>query len=88
MSWAVRLSKEAEKQLRRLPRDRQEQMRRSIDEMEEDPQKGDVRHIKSGRFRCALRKREGSYRIIFSIDPANHLVEIAAVLLREEKTYR
>ena len=88
MSWTFRFSKDATKQFRRLPRDRQEQLGRAIDEMKDDPLKGDVRPVKSGKFAGALRRREGRYRIIFSLDPAHRLVEIAAILLRTEQTYR
>jgi mRNA-degrading endonuclease RelE of RelBE toxin-antitoxin system len=88
MSWTSRFSKEAVKQLRQLPRDRREQLVQAIEEMEEDPLRGDVRPVKSGRFRCALRKRVGRYRIIFSLDPAKRLIEIAVILIRDEKTYR
>jgi mRNA-degrading endonuclease RelE of RelBE toxin-antitoxin system len=88
MSWTSRLSKEAAKQFRRLPRDRQEQLAQAIEEMEEDPLRGDVRPLKSGRFRGALRKRVGRYRIIFSLDPEKRLIEIASILTRSEKTYR
>lgn len=88
MSWTSKLSKEAAKELCRLPRDRQEQLSKAIEEMKEDPLKGDVRPIKSGKFKGALRKRVGRYRIVFSLDPSEGLVEIAAILIRTEKTYR
>jgi len=88
MSWSYRFSKEAAKQLRQLPRDRQLQLGQAIDEMKDDPLRGDVLPIKSGKFKGALRKRVGRYRIIFSLDPSQGLVEVAAILLRTEKTYR
>lgn len=87
MSWTCRLSKDAAKQLRRLPKDRQRQIAKAIDEMEEDPLKGDVRPIKGGRFKGALRKRVGRYRIIFSLESSERVVEIAAILTRTERTY-
>jgi mRNA-degrading endonuclease RelE of RelBE toxin-antitoxin system len=71
-----------------LPKDRQEQIRHAIDDMSQDPLRGDVLPIKSGTFKGALRKRVGRYRIIFSLDPSQRLVEIAAILLRTEKTYK
>ncbi len=88
MSWGLKLSKEAAKEFRHLPRDRQEQLATAIEEMEEDPLRGDVRPIKSGRFKGALRKRVGSYRIIFSLNPKERVVKIAAILIRDEKIYR
>ena len=88
MSWACRLSREAEKQLRGLPQERQKQLAQAIDEMEHDPTSGDVRPLKSGKFKGALRKRVGRYRIVFALDPSEKCIEIAAILTRTESTYR
>jgi mRNA-degrading endonuclease RelE of RelBE toxin-antitoxin system len=88
MSWACSLSRQAAKQLRSLPRDRVGQVACAIDEIGEDPTLGDVRPIKSGRFKGALRKRVGVYRIVYSIDPPARKVDIAAILVRSETTYR
>ena len=88
MSWTCRLSKDAVKQLRRLPRDRRQQLAQAIEEMAEDPTGGDVRPIKSGKFKGALRKHVERHRIIFSIDTTASSVEIAAILARTGATYR
>ncbi len=88
MSWACSLSRVAAKQLRGLPRDRQAQIARAVEEMEKDPTLGDVRPIKSGKLRGALRKRVGPYRIIYSVDPKAQRVDIAAILARDGATYR
>jgi mRNA-degrading endonuclease RelE of RelBE toxin-antitoxin system len=88
MSWICNLSNETVKQLRRLPRDRQRLIYQAIEEMKEEPLKGDVRPIKSGKFQGSMRKRVGQYRIIFSIDQSKHLIEIPAILIRSENTYR
>ena len=56
--------------------------------MTENPVQGDVRPIKSGKFKGAFRKRVGRYRIIFSVDAAAHRIDIAAILPRTDKTYR
>lgn len=88
MSWDYRIAKEARKQLLSLPKDRQEQLARAIEDMREDPLRGDVLPIKSGKFKGALRKRVGRYRVIFALDTRQRLIEIAAILLRTERTYR
>ncbi len=88
MSWTVRLAKDAARYLKRLPRDRRGRLVEALNELEEDPRKGDVRPIKSGRFKGALRKRVGRYRIIFRVNPEERLVEVAAILPRGETTYR
>ena len=88
MSWDLRLSNEASKELRRLPRDRQEQVGQALDEMRDDPLRGDVLPIKSGKLQGLLRKRVGRYRVVFFLNPPERLIEVAAILLRSEKTYR
>ena len=75
-------------QFRRLPRDRREQMSQAVDEMGKDPLQGDVMPVKSGKFRGTLRKRVGRYRVIFALDSAKRQIEVAAILLRSESTYR
>ena len=88
MSWACSLSRIAAKQLRGLPRDRQALIARAIEEMEKDPTLGDVRPIKTSKLRGALRKRVGPYRIVYSVEPTTHRVDIAAILVRGGATYR
>ena len=88
MTWECRLSKEAEKDFRHLPRDRQEQLGQAIDQMARDPLAGDVRRIKGGRFQGAMRKRVGRHRTVFSLDSNARVVSIAAILTRSEKAYR
>jgi len=87
MNWICSLSRQATKHLRGLPRNRQEQLARAIEEMEKDPTTGDVRPIKSGKFKGSLRKRVGRYRIVFLLDLSARRVEIAAILTRTGKTY-
>ena len=87
MTWTCRLSKQAAKQLRGLPQDRRKQIGSAIEEMERDPTNGDVRPIKSGKFKGTLRKRVGRYRIIFSLDQAARMVDVAAIIVRTGKTY-
>ena len=88
MNWTVRLSRDAAKQLQRLPKDRQRQVLQALNEMADDPYRGDVIRIQSGRFKGVLRKRVGRLRLIFSVDPQQKVVAVAAVLQRSEGTYR
>ena len=88
MNWTVNISREAAKHMRRLPGDRRDQLSRAFEGMGLDPLQGDVVPIKSGKFKGALRKRVGRYRIIFVLDSSNRQVEIGAVLTRSEKTYQ
>ena len=88
MSWRAELSDAAERQLKRLPRDIQARIARAIDEIEADPFRGDVIPLKGRRWQGRYRKRVGRYRIIFIPNHAERLVEISAILLRNEQTYR
>jgi mRNA-degrading endonuclease RelE of RelBE toxin-antitoxin system len=88
MSWRAELSNNAERHLARLPCDAQRRMARAIDELEVDPFRGDVIPLKGRRWQGRYRKRVGRYRIIFSLDHDHQIVAIAAILLRDESTYR
>jgi mRNA-degrading endonuclease RelE of RelBE toxin-antitoxin system len=88
MSWTIELSAAAEKDLKKLPRDRQARLEWAIDEMEEDPFGRDVKPLKGPQWKGRYRKRVGAYRIIFTVDHKTKRVAISAILLRSEKTYR
>ena len=88
MAWAVELSAGAEKDLKRLPRDRQARIAHAIDEMEENPLAGDVKALQGPEWKGRYRKRVGPYRIIFRVDHKVKAVAISAILIRSGKTYR
>ena len=88
MSWHAELSDAAERQLKRLPRDVGQRMGRAIDDLEADPFRGDVIPLKGRRWQGRYRKRVGRYRIIFALHQAERIVEVSAILLRDEGTYR
>lgn len=88
MTWHVELSEAAERQLARLPITVQRHIARAIDALEADPFRGDVIPLKGRRWRGRYRKRVGRYRIIFVLHHDSHIVEISAILLRDEHTYR
>ena len=88
MTWAVELSAAAEKDLKRLPRDRQARIERAIDELEENPFAGDVKALQGPEWKGRYRKRVGPYRIIFTVDRKVSAVAVSAILIRSEKTYR
>ncbi len=88
MTWAVELSATAEKDLKRLPRDRQARIERAIDELEENPFAGDVKALQGSDWKGRYRKRVGPYRIVFMIDRKASAVAVSAILIRSQKTYR
>ncbi len=88
MNWDVRLSKTAARQLSKAPRNYQDLILERLDEMAENPFGGDVKPLKGVQWQGRYRKRVGPWRIIFIPHQRERLVEIAAILLRSEKTYR
>ena len=86
--WTIRLAPEATRQLSALPRDHQVTIGRAIDRMRQDPFQGNVQPLKGRRWHGRYRKRVGRYRLIFIPFHQQHIVEISAILLRDEKTYR
>ena len=88
MIWKIRLSKDAARQLSRLPQTQQLLIRERLREMRDDPMRGDVIPLKGRQWHGWYRKRVGRYRIIFVPHHDTHVVEIFAILLRDEHTYR
>ena|SRR5689334_2563383 len=58
MAWAVELSRDAEKELGRLPRDVQKRIERAIDEMESDPFRSNVKALKGPEWKGRYRKKD------------------------------
>jgi mRNA interferase RelE/StbE len=87
MNWSVRLAKEAEKQLKKLPADRQELILKHLQSMREDPFRENVKPLK-GKWKGRYRKRVGQYRIIFTPLHKERIVDVLLILVRSEKTYK
>jgi mRNA-degrading endonuclease RelE of RelBE toxin-antitoxin system len=90
MRFRVELSTEAQKQLAGFPRDVRERMERAIDELEEkdDSQWTNIKALQGPQWKGRLRKRVGSYRIIFRKYPERGALEISAILIKSKDTYR
>ena len=88
MTWTVRVHDEAAKQLRAIPPDRRKRILDDIVVFEEDPFQGLVKALKGKAHKGKYRKVSGRYRIIFKLIHATHTVEVLAILLRNEATYR
>jgi AbrB family looped-hinge helix DNA binding protein len=59
-----------------------------VSAFEEDPFRGLVKPLKGKEHRGKYRKVSGRYRIIFKPIHTTRTVEVLAILLRNEKTYR
>ncbi len=88
MSWIVWLSKDAASQLKVLPQDQQVLIRGRLREMREDPFRGDVIALKGKKWHGRYRKRAGRYRVIFIVHQRERVIEVSAIVLRNEGTYR
>jgi mRNA-degrading endonuclease RelE of RelBE toxin-antitoxin system len=83
MTWIVHIHDAAARQLKAIPPDRRVRILDDIAAFEEDPFRSLVKPLKGKDHKIS-----GRYRIIFKpIHPTN-TVEVLAVLLRNEKTYR
>lgn len=87
-SWKIILAPQAEDQLANLPRKQQQLICKAIERMCEDPFSGDVRALQGKRWKGRYRKRVGQYRLVFIPYHTQRQLEISAILLRSEKTYR
>ena len=88
MKWNIRLARDAVRQLEKVPRDYQTVLRKKLREMAEDPFRGDVVPLKGTKWQGRYRKRVGRYRIIFIVHQNERIVDVTAILVRDEKTYR
>jgi mRNA interferase RelE/StbE len=88
MTWHVRLAKEAAKQLKKLPSPQQELILKHLSEMSEDPYRGDVKPLHGKQWKGRYRKRVGNYRIIFTLLHKERIIEVSAILVRSERTYK
>lgn len=88
MKWSIRLAKQAARQLEKVPRDYHALLLKKLRETAEDPFRGDVVPLKGKEWRSYYRKRVGRYRIIFRPYQSDHIVDVLAILARDEKTYR
>jgi mRNA-degrading endonuclease RelE of RelBE toxin-antitoxin system len=88
MNWRVIVHREAAKQLSAIPPDRRERILHDIDELADDPFRGLVKPLRGEAHRGHYRKVSGRYRVIFKPTHPSRTVEVLAVLLRNERTYK
>jgi mRNA-degrading endonuclease RelE of RelBE toxin-antitoxin system len=87
MSWTVHVHDEVARQLKGIPPDRRKRILDDVFALEEDPFRGLVKPLKGKEHKGKFRKVSGRYRIIFKLIHATHIVEVLAILLRNERTY-
>jgi mRNA-degrading endonuclease RelE of RelBE toxin-antitoxin system len=85
MKWALILTNPARRALRDVPRPDIDQIDAALEEMRNDPYSGDIKFLK-GADRT-LRRRIGSWRVLFEVHPDREIVLILAVERRSSTTY-
>jgi mRNA-degrading endonuclease RelE of RelBE toxin-antitoxin system len=88
MTWAVHVHDAAVRQLNAIPPDRRKRILDDVIALQEDPFRGLVKPLKGKEHKGKYRKVSGRYRIIFKLIHSTHTVEVLAVFLRNEGTYR
>jgi mRNA-degrading endonuclease RelE of RelBE toxin-antitoxin system len=90
MRYRAEVSKQAEEQLSKFPRNVRDRLERAIDELEEkdDSQWSNIKALQGPQWKGRLRKRVGDYRIILRTIPDLAVVEISAILIKSKDTYR
>ena len=78
----ITYSTHARRQLRKLPRDIQEEILSAVDSLEEWPH---VRNVKSLTNRTDYRLKVGRYRVVFEV--IVDTIYVTQVLIRNENTY-
>jgi mRNA-degrading endonuclease RelE of RelBE toxin-antitoxin system len=69
-----------------MAKDDQERINAVLNAMRTDPLAGDVIPLR-GQHAGSFRRRVGSWRIIFALNPSIQLIEIQAILRRTSSTY-
>lgn len=84
MTWEIRVTKAAEKQLRRIPKNNVTRINDAIDSMESTPFSGDI--VKLGGDNI-WRRRIGNYRIKYRVFTDKKIIDIYDIERRTSSTY-
>jgi mRNA interferase RelE/StbE len=85
VAWRLRVSRRARKQLESLPLRDREYVVRALNQLSVDPYSGDVRKL-TGRDE-EWRLRVGQWRVRFTLDSNENVIDILQVLPRD-RAYR
>ena len=83
MNWNLLVSKNARKELARLPNREQHRIEAVLDKIEGDPFSGDVKRLQP----LGWRRRGGNYRIFYDLYVAERRIVITSVTRRTSTTY-
>ena len=86
MSWEFRIAKRVSKQLKRIPKKEVLNLMGALDEMVENPYRGDLQKIEGEQN--TWRRRVGNYRILYEIFSNKKFVAVLDIRRRTTTTYR
>ena len=84
MAYELKLHRDVEKQLRRIPKKQQERLVETMRSFRNDPRPHGCEHLQDALYRF----RVGEYRIIYAIFDDEIVVVVCKVDRRSERTYR
>ena len=84
MAYTLKLHRDIEKQLSRVPKKQRERLVESMRSLSFEPKPHGCQHLQDELYRI----REGQYRIIYAIFDDEVVVVVCKVTRRTEKTYR
>lgn len=84
MLHTLKLHRDIEKQLRRIPKKQQERLVNAMRSLRFEPRPHGCQHLQDELYRL----REGQYRIIYAVFDDEVVVVVCKVTRRTEKTYR
>jgi mRNA-degrading endonuclease RelE of RelBE toxin-antitoxin system len=85
MNWTIHLAKPALKTLAKVPAKSQRLIRAALLEMQQNPFAGDI--VRLTAQRSSWRRRVGSYRIFFDVDPERQQIDVVEINRRTSTTY-
>lgn len=84
MAYQLKLHRDVEKQLRRIPKKQQERLVETMRSFRDEPRPDGCEHLQDELYRVRL----GNYRIVYAIFDDEVVVVVCKVGRRSEKTYR
>lgn len=84
--YKVLFAKQAEKSLRKIPKDYQMLVKKTVSRLEQNPFSLDLKKL-GARYLATHRLRVGSYRLFLHIDTKTKTIIIADIVRRTSKTY-
>jgi mRNA interferase RelE/StbE len=85
MNWALILSNQASRTIRRAPWNERDQIRAALRLLSDDPYSGDSKLLKGTNG--TLRRRVGNWRILYELDADRRVLVVTAIKRRGSNTY-